>query len=286
MPITFSPATKFGAAELADVINASYAGHPFPVHFSPRHYETFARVHDIDQELSVVATWHGEVVGLAQLGRRGDRGWVAALGVRPEYRRRGIGRGLMETLTERALAAGVRQMQLEVLQQTEVALKLYSSLGWRIERELLVWRRPADQGYLPIPRELLTDANPRELLERCHGWRDQPPCWQRERPTLERYVARGVKGWAIVRAGRPVAYILAFPPHLDEMLLMDIAVDPDVGIRSAGRPLIQALHLKYPNVTTILHNEPVDSFLNPLFAAMQYRVAARRYEMKLDLKSL
>ncbi|NOX63266.1 MAG: GNAT family N-acetyltransferase [Chloroflexi bacterium] len=284
MIVAFLPAARFDAAQLADVINASYAAHPFPVHFSPRHYETFVRVHDIDQRLSVAAVCKDELVGLVQLGRRGDQGWVAALGVRPQYRRRGIGRGLMELVTQRARDAGLKRLRLEALQQSESAIRLHLNLGWRIERELLVWRRPAEQGYLPIPRELLAPIEPRAFLAISRSWRDQPPCWQREQTALEHFADRGMLGWAIVREGRPVAGVLTFPPRHEEMMLMDVAVEPEIGIRSAGRPLIQALHLKFPGVATVLNNEPVDSFLNPLFAAMQYRVIARRYEMIRDLR--
>ncbi len=283
MPFTVRPASDFAHVALAGVLNACYEGYPAPIHFNADQYEFFVRSHDVDLGLSVVAEVGGELVGLAQLGRRGGRGWVVGVGVRPEHRRQGMARAMVETLIANARAAGMERLQLEVLQQNEAALALYQDLGWRIERELLTWSRPAEQGPLPIPPELLVEMDPMTLLESGFGWHDQPVCWQRERVTLSRFPAAGLRGWTVLRDDRPMGYVLGFSPHDGHMTLADVVVDPAYGIRSAGRPLIQALHLRFQDTTTRLTNEPVDSVLNHLFAALTYRVVLRQHEMILEL---
>ena len=283
--ISIRPASDYDFDALTAMLNAGYQGYPVPIHFDPDQYALFVRSHDVDLALSVVAEVAGRPVGLAQLARRGDRGWVAGVGVHSEHRRQGIARGLMEALQANAVAAGIQHLQLEVLWQNQAALQLYQSLGWEISRELLVWSRPADQGPLPVPDELIVEVDAGDMLATRFIWHDQPPCWQRQQRTLERFLEVGLQGWAIVREKRVVAYALGFPPREGQMTLVDVAVDPAVGIRSAGRPLIQALHLRFGDVTTRLSNEPVDSMLNPLFVAMAYGVVHRQYEMRLSAKA-
>lgn len=277
------PAAECGFDVLVRTINAGYADYFTPVHFTRATYDFFVRSHGIDLERSVVAEEDGVPVGIAQLAHRGAEGWVAGVAVVPSRRRQGIGRRLMAAIRENAVLARLQRLRLEVISQNTAAMALYENSGWRLGRELLVWYRPAEQGVLPIPRELLQAVDPAELLENCFHWHDQTPCWQRSRETLRHYLKIGCQGWAIVREGRPVAYLLGGRPVAGQLHLLDVAVDPSVGIRSAGRPLIQALHLKYQDTTTQLLNEPVESHLNPLFAAMAYRVKYRQYEMFLDL---
>ena len=60
---------------------------------------------------------------------------VADLGlmVAAEYRRRGIGRTLLEEATHWARTAGVKKLELHVFPWNEPALKLYESFGFRRE---------------------------------------------------------------------------------------------------------------------------------------------------------
>jgi ribosomal-protein-alanine N-acetyltransferase len=52
------------------------------------------------------------------------------LAVQPTYRRRGIGRALLETVVEEARRQGVGRVTLEVRKSNEAAQKLYHTLGF------------------------------------------------------------------------------------------------------------------------------------------------------------
>ncbi len=283
MPITLHPASEFSTVQLIALINASYRDYATPIHFQPAQFDFFVRSHDILLAHSLVAREGERLIGLVLLGRRGSRGWVSGLGVAPDHRGQGVARALMSAVMEKAQRLGLTQLQLEVLSDNLHARNLYESLGWRLGRELLVWERDEDQGPLPIHRERAVTMPPRALLEaHFDAWHETRPCWQREKATLLHYADAGMRGWAIVRDEIPVAYVLGFPPREGRMHLMDVAVDPAVGYKSAGRAMIQNLHTLF-RTTTQLPNEPVESSLNFLFAAMGYRVTLRQHEMTVDL---
>jgi ribosomal protein S18 acetylase RimI-like enzyme len=78
--------------------------------------------------------------GIAAATRLGPRRWfLDVLYVRPEARGHGIGRDLLRAVNERAQAAGVEMIELEVLESNERARRFYDRLGFRtIERTLAV----------------------------------------------------------------------------------------------------------------------------------------------------
>ncbi len=283
MPISLHPASEFTTDQLTALLNASYDDYATPIRFRPDQFDFFVRAHDILLDQSLAVRDEDDLIGIVLLGRRGVRGWVAGLGVEPTRRGQGVARALMTGVMENARRLGLERLQLEVLSDNARARQLYEDLGWRLGRELLVWERDEEQGPLPIHRERAVAMAPRELLEaHFDAWHEVRPTWQREKATLLHYADAGMKGWAIVRDGRPVAYVLGFPPREGRMHLLDVAVDPAVGYKSAGRAMIQNLHGMF-KTTTQLPNEPVESKLNFLFAAMAYHVVLRQHEMTFDL---
>ena len=60
----------------------------------------------------------------------GPEGEILTLGVAPDWRRRGVARGLVQDLIVRALAGGVRRLLLEVAADNAAGLALYTSLGF------------------------------------------------------------------------------------------------------------------------------------------------------------
>ncbi|GAA1069020.1 GNAT family N-acetyltransferase [Kitasatospora nipponensis] len=87
---------------------------------------------------------HGEPVGSLWLalhdGRLADGrplAWVMTVEVDAHARGNGYGRELMLTAERECLAAGIRDLGLNVYTANEPALRLYASLGYRITRRVL-----------------------------------------------------------------------------------------------------------------------------------------------------
>ena len=77
-------------------------------------------------------------------------GHVVALGVGPEYRRRGYGRRLMHAVEAGFHEQGVSTVRLEVRTSNDPAQKLYFDLGYKIVRRMPRYYTSGDDGYLMI----------------------------------------------------------------------------------------------------------------------------------------
>jgi RimJ/RimL family protein N-acetyltransferase len=79
----------------------------------------------------------GEIVGRLSLSRdqHPSSSHVADLGlmVAAGWRRKGIGRALLEAAVEWARGAGVRKLELHVFPHNEAAIKLYEAFGFECE---------------------------------------------------------------------------------------------------------------------------------------------------------
>jgi len=93
----------------------------------------------------IVAVCGDKVVGYAGMWLIIDEAHITNLAVRPDYRRRGIGRSLMQELENQAVTLGAKSMTLEVRPSNDIAKGLYSSLGFfqvrTPQRLLLRYRR-------------------------------------------------------------------------------------------------------------------------------------------------
>jgi len=98
---------------------------PYPRHLLRAYLE-------ISGDYFLVATAAGKVVGYAiGVVEKGRLGHVISLAVRPEWRRRGIGRALLNRLIELMADAGAEAIYLEVRKSNTAAIKLYKKLGFK-----------------------------------------------------------------------------------------------------------------------------------------------------------
>jgi ribosomal-protein-alanine N-acetyltransferase len=99
-----------------------------PWSWTPRRVEASVRRRDA---LVVVARVGTRIAGFAIMRYRDDDAHLDLLGVAPEYRRRGLGRRLMEWLEKPALVAGISAVFLEVRESSSGAQAFYERVGYR-----------------------------------------------------------------------------------------------------------------------------------------------------------
>lgn len=85
-----------------------------------------------DPDLFLVAENEGEIVGAVLGGYDGRRGLVYHLAVDDRFRRRALGRRLMDELERRLKQKGCLKAYLLVTKDNPEALSFYGRLGWSI----------------------------------------------------------------------------------------------------------------------------------------------------------
>src|SRR5690349_10931795 len=138
---------------------------------------------DLSPERSRIAWRDDRPIGLAMLAVRGARAWVGGMGVATEARRAGVGEQLMRALLDSARAAGVKRVQLEVLEANTRARLLYEKLGFRTLRRLEVWQWETPAG---APALAVEACDPRAARHRIAATRRAIEPWQREDATIDR----------------------------------------------------------------------------------------------------
>jgi ribosomal protein S18 acetylase RimI-like enzyme len=176
----FEPAARFSYAELAEIFNAAYEGYFAPVALDEATFRLTSRLWDDDLEASRVALVDGKPAGICKLAIRGERGWIAGVGVAAPHRGQGVGEALMREVLDVARSRRLREVWLEVMVQNEPAIRLYEKLGFRHERELEVWTlEPLVLKQHKVRSPTLEDAQARIARER----RVREP-WQRADETV------------------------------------------------------------------------------------------------------
>jgi ribosomal protein S18 acetylase RimI-like enzyme len=81
--------------------------------------------------LMLVAEEGGEIIGLAQ-GRtnKGGYSWLGFMGVSPDHRRRGAGRGLLDEFIRLSRESGCTKVSLNTAPSLKPAIKLYMDTGF------------------------------------------------------------------------------------------------------------------------------------------------------------
>ena len=182
-PIVLTPATELPLPALADLFNRAYEGYEVPLHVDAGAVEFMHDAFDLSPERSRIAWREERPIGLAMLAVRGPRAWVGGMGVATEARRAGVGEQLMRALLDSARAAGVRRVQLEVLEPNTRARALYEKLGFRTFRRLEVWQW---ESAAPSPASGVEACDPRDARHQLAKSRRAPDPWQREDATVDR----------------------------------------------------------------------------------------------------
>jgi ribosomal protein S18 acetylase RimI-like enzyme len=261
--IELRPASSFGLGELAGVFTRAYEGYVVPFKVDETFLRFMVKTFDLDLDASRVALRDGDPVGLANLGVRESRGWIGGVGVVAAARREGIGRMLMDAVHEEARRLGLREVQLEVIEQNEAAYRLYLDLGYQVVREVEIGS---------IEQEL-EGGDAREVpWEEAHAQihtlgRAREP-WQREDATLAHYEdLRGL----VAESG---AAVFRNTPD-GRALLLQLA-----GTEGAARELLTVLRSYGP---VAVFNVPADDPTMRAFQSLGGRITMRQREMALTL---
>jgi ribosomal protein S18 acetylase RimI-like enzyme len=139
--VKYMTPTEDDIPALVKAFTVAFSDYFIPQDTDEAHQREFFHVSDIDFGLCVlVVTPAGEPVGQAVSGRRGELGWIGGVGLRPDFRRKGIALEMVKRQLRAFREAGVHEVTLEVLSQNERAKRLYDGLGFQNVRDLYYFR--------------------------------------------------------------------------------------------------------------------------------------------------
>jgi ribosomal protein S18 acetylase RimI-like enzyme len=286
--ITYSTTAEIGIGALARAASAvfqevPYEHEPFPVP-PPEDFAGNYRVYSADLERSVVARdAAGQIVGIAVLARRGQRAYLVDFGVVPEFRRRGIGRRLMDVFLEEVRRTGARTVMLtaDAGKTANPAVRLYQGAGFRLRRKLVSLRGAAAE----LAREhAAADVRPcdvRVLPDWYGGERSAEPLWERELPSL--LTETDARPLLAVRGGGERAFLLyAWRPGLGMIELLHLGLTPEA---EAGdvRALLATAAREAPTARLLDQGQPVGSRWHRLVLAAGLRETEPILEMAREV---
>ena len=88
--------------------------------------------------MSFIATADGEVVGAVLCGHDGRRGYIHHLAVHPQWRRRSLGRRLVERCLGALQRAGIQKCHIFIFNQNEDGIAFWKSVGWTPRSDISV----------------------------------------------------------------------------------------------------------------------------------------------------
>ncbi len=131
---TYEPAATDA---LRAALNEAFAEDPFFDEATRSHFrEFYLGARGFDPSLWLLAWDQGElagfVLGLSERAAQTDLGWIESLGVRPRWRRQGLGEALLRMAIARLHDRGFRKVGLGVdAENVTGALRLYERVGMR-----------------------------------------------------------------------------------------------------------------------------------------------------------
>jgi ribosomal protein S18 acetylase RimI-like enzyme len=271
------PADSLDFDALVELFNEAYSDYAVPLRLDRASLEFTLAVCDVELAASQVALADGDrPAAFSFLALRGHEGWIAGMGTVPAHRRQGLGEAALRRVLDEARRRGASSVRLEVIAGNEAARTLYEKLGFRHERDLVVWTLeqvpPRDTG--PSPNAVpAADASAWIVDNRLSV---EP--WQRGDETRAHVRARGVEfaALALERDGeRAGAVVYQHAPGLPRVWQIaardeDAAAALLTAVASAGGGL------RFLNVPAA---DPASRACERLGA----RAEVRQHEMRLSL---
>ncbi|HWI71690.1 MAG TPA: GNAT family N-acetyltransferase [Baekduia sp.] len=191
----------------------------------------------------------GAVVGVACCAAFATSGWIGALGVAPEARRRGLGTALTEAAVRWLRSRGSSTV---LLYATEAGRPVYERLGFVAEERAVAWRGVAGAAP-PLDLQRLTDKD-RPGIRAL----DQAVTGERRDAVLDNInplagvaaggwvrFPHGIAGWAIASPWGAGTAIAATAPEVGVALMAAATSGPAAGtliVPDGNQAAVDALH--------------------------------------------
>lgn len=196
------PLDGFGWDEITDAFRLCYEGYLIPIRMTAGQMASRFATEDLDMQASGIALARDKMAAaIGLVARRGRLSRLAAFGVSPDFRGKGVASQVLNRLVRESEAPGDARMELEVFEHNHAAVRLYERFGFsRIDR-LLGFGKPAANTPRHVPEPELATPDTLAGLLAPDDVEDLP--WQLQPSTI----ARLTTPWQVVRAGDALALV-------------------------------------------------------------------------------
>ncbi len=104
-------------------------------------YKDIRRKLDVQADLFLVGTDSTQLIATVMAGYDGHRGWINYLAVASAYRRRGIGRRMVDEVEKRLQALGCPKINLQVRSSNTDVIEFYQKLGFAVDDAVSLGKR-------------------------------------------------------------------------------------------------------------------------------------------------
>lgn len=288
MRITYQSALHLSLPQIAELHSMAYGGWVS----KPEQLADIFRVQNVDLKLSLVAYDGRKAVGLALLGRRRAHGWLYDFAVSPKYRGQGLGTRLLQTTTREAARAGVRDLELDVWEKRDDAIRLYQRAGFQHMRSYLIFQSTGAELRLSeddLPSAwTITPALVKEITPWYAATVNEPEAaWDRRLPSLLTY--GDARALTLADEQGPAAFMhyaarAASATDPNRIRPMFVGLRPGTGIPVLRALLFFAARDAFGEVDAAAFRvalEPETSTLAGLLTAVGMKPVARALDMRL-----
>ncbi|MBO1907515.1 GNAT family N-acetyltransferase [Microvirga sp. 3-52] len=277
--VTSHPALTFTTNALAETMTAAFEGYVVPQSVTAETFNARFRREHLDLSASRVLTEGERPIAIVLVARRGWTARIAAMGIIPEYRGRGLGALALGEVLADLRQTGDRRLVLEVIDTNEPAVRLYHHLGFRKRRRLVGYRRSAGADVALAALDLV-DVDPLMVARRVAGDGVSDLPWIMAPETL---AAAAAPARGIALAGEAFA-IVEPAPQPQDLVLRTLVVAQHARDRGLGRRMITALAAAYPGQDLVLSANTPEDLVPGFLTRMGFeRTPISQFEMLIDL---
>ncbi|MBW3569541.1 MAG: GNAT family N-acetyltransferase [Gemmatimonadetes bacterium] len=270
------PLPEFTAADAAAAMQQCFEGYIVPMRTTPESWERRFRSEHLDPFASRIYEREGQSAAVLFVCRRGWTSRVGGMAVAADARGRGLGRRVMRDAIDHARARGDHTLLLEVIEQNTPAVKLYESLGFRMARRLVGYRRD------PVPAggtaDALREMDPLELARITVREGEPELPWMLAPETLSAATAPA-RAFAL----EDRAFALIANPDAETLSLSALVVPRAHRRRGWGTRMVRALAAAFPGKPMQAVAIVPDDLAPEFFAHTGWeRQGISQFEMRMD----
>jgi mycothiol synthase len=185
------------------------------------------------------AVWDGDEIAATLIAdrKRFGAGWIAGLGVRRPWRRRGLGRALLLRAFGQLYERGERRVSLNVHTENPTgATRLYESVGMRVEREDVLYRKELVVVRAPAAEDAEGIAEAcNELSTQLYGVADL------NAEEIRHWLSLPYLDTSVAELGGEICGYADFRRHDDGPIGVDLRVRPSAWGRGVAEALLDRI---------------------------------------------